>query len=120
MAKTTTTATAAAEQAGLETLARMMRPQMAFASALIDYNLETLDFLRTRFERDKEMLGQIGKTLDPVQAASLWSEFWQRAASDYSVESSKLATALQSISQQAVRTMAEEGEALAGAVSPKA
>lgn len=120
MAAKTKTGTAALEEKSLDTLAKMMGPQVAFASALIDYNLETLEFLRTRLERDKEMLGQLGQTLDPVKAASIWSDFWQRTASDYSAETAKLATAMQGISQEAVRTMTQEGDALAKAVSPKA
>jgi hypothetical protein len=110
---------AATEGAGLDALGKMIRPQMAMAQAVLDYNIETLDFLKARFERDREMLGELAKTVDPMQAASLWSEFWQRTASDYAMESAKLSTSLQTITQQAVQTASEESEALAGAFAQK-
>lgn len=125
MAKKTTNsamtgALAAAEGAGLDALGKMMRPQMALAQAMLDHNIETLDFLKARFERDREMLGALAKTADPMQAASLWSEFWQRTASDYAMESAKLSASLQTITQQALHSATEEGAALAGAFAQKA
>ncbi|MEZ5684820.1 MAG: hypothetical protein R3D78_02535 [Paracoccaceae bacterium] len=35
---------AATEGAGLDALGKMIRPQMAMAQAVLDYNIETLDF----------------------------------------------------------------------------
>ncbi|PCD76749.1 hypothetical protein [Pseudothioclava arenosa] len=104
---------------GLGMVNKMLRPQMAMAQAIIDQHIETLEFLKTRFERDREMLGVLSQTVDPVQAATLWSEFWQRSASDYAMESAKLSTSLQHVTEQAIKSATEESEAIAQAMTGK-
>jgi hypothetical protein len=54
-----------------------------------------------------------------MRAMSLWGEFWQRTASDYTAEMTKLATSMTGIAERAVRSATEEGEALAKAVGKK-
>lgn len=97
----------------------MMSPQLKMMEALIAQNIEMLDFLKTRFERDQDMVGKLADEADPLKAMSLWGEFWQRAASDYATEMSKLATSMTGIAERAVRTATEEGEAIAKATSGK-
>lgn len=97
----------------------MMSPQLKMMEALIAQNIEMLDFLKTRFERDQDMVGKLADEADPLKAMSLWGEFWQRTASDYATEMSKLATSMTGIAERAVRTVTEEGEAIAKATSGK-
>ncbi|KFE35317.1 phasin family protein [Thioclava atlantica] len=97
----------------------MMAPQLRMMEALIAQNIEVLDFLKTRFERDREMIGELADTADPMQAMNLWGEFWQRMMSDYATESSKLATSVTGIAERAVRSATEEGEAIAKAAAGK-
>ncbi|TNE85375.1 hypothetical protein [Thioclava sp. L04-15] len=97
----------------------VMAPQLKMMEALISQNIEVLDFLKARFERDQEMVGRLADEADPLKAMGLWGEFWQRTASDYATEMSKLATSMTSIAERAVRTATEEGEAIAKATSGK-
>lgn len=96
-----------------------VRPQARMAEALIKQNIETLDFLKTRFERDRAMLGELAAVEDATEAMSLWTTFWQRMLSDYATETNKLAASVTEIAEQALRSASEEGTALMAAVSPK-
>ncbi|TMV93585.1 hypothetical protein FGG78_04475 [Thioclava sp. BHET1] len=100
-------------------LSSMLAPQLQMAEALIARNIETLDFLRARFERDQEMLARLSEERDPMQAMNLWSAFWQRTMSDYSSEMAKLATSASALAETAVRTATQEGEAMARQASGK-
>lgn len=91
-----------------------LRPQVQLAEAMLKQNIETLDFLKTRFERDRLMLAKLAQTQDPAQAMELWTGFWQAMLSDYAGETNKLAASVTEIAEQAVRTATEEGEALVG------
>ncbi len=91
-----------------------LRPQVQLAEAMLKQNIETLDFLKTRFERDRLMLEKLAQTQDPTQAMELWTGFWQAMLSDYAGETNKLAASVTEIAEQAVRTATEEGEALVG------
>ncbi|KEO51705.1 phasin family protein [Thioclava pacifica] len=103
----------------VEGMSSMMAPQLKMMEAVISQNIEVLDFLKSRFERDQEMVGKLADEADPLKAMSLWGEFWQRTASDYATEMSKLATSMTSIAERAVRSATEEGEAIAKATSGK-
>ena len=102
----------------LDGFSMFMRPQARMAEALLKQNIETLDFLKTRFERDRAMLADLAQIDDPAKAMDLWSSFWQRMMSDYSTETTKLAASVTEIAEQAVRTATEEGEALMTVVNP--
>jgi len=91
-----------------------LRPQVQLAEAMLKQNIETLDFLKTRFERDRLMLAKLAETQDPAQAMELWAGFWQAMLSDYAGETNKLAASITEIAEQAVRTATEEGEAFSG------
>ena len=100
-------------------VSQLMSPQLHLAEKLIAQNIEILDFLRTRFERDQEMVRELADQGDPLKAMTLWGEFWQRTLTDYSTEMAKLATSVSGIAEQAVRTATEEGEVIAKAGSSK-
>ena len=89
-----------------------LRPQFHLAEAMLKQNIEMLDFLKTRVERDRLMLAKLAAMQDPAQAMELWTGFWQAMLSDYAGETNKLAASVAGIAEQAVRTATEEGEAL--------
>lgn len=95
--------------------AMFFAPQARMAEAMIKQNIEMLDFLKARFERDRAMLEDLANAKDQAEAATLWQDFWQRMLTDYSVETNKLAATATEIAEQALRTATEEGEALMAA-----
>ncbi|MBN2741250.1 MAG: phasin family protein [Rhodobacteraceae bacterium] len=100
-------------------VSQLMTPQLHMAEKLIAQNIEMLDFLKARFERDREMLGKLAEQSDPMKAMNLWGEFWQRTMTDYSTQIAKLATTASGLAEQAVRTATEESEAIAQATAGK-
>ncbi|MBW0157208.1 phasin family protein [Sedimentimonas flavescens] len=100
-------------------MSMFLRPQARMAEALLKQNIETLDFLKTRFERDRSMLADLADAKDPNEAMALWTTFWQRMLSDYSTETNKLAASVTEIAEQAVRTATEEGNAIISATGKK-
>lgn len=90
-------------------------PQARMAEAMIKQNIEMLDFLKARFERDRAMLEDLANAKDQTEAATLWQDFWQRMLTDYSVETNKLAATATEIAETALRSATEEGEALMAA-----
>jgi hypothetical protein len=100
-------------------VSQLMTPQLHMAEKLIAQNIEMLDFLKARFERDREMLGKLAEQSDPMKAMNLWGEFWQRTMTDYSTQMAKLATTASGLAEQAVRTATEESEAIAQATAGK-
>lgn len=87
-------------------------PQARMAEAMIGLNIEMLDFLRARFERDRAMLADLANASDPAEAARMWQDFWGRMFIDYSAETTKLAATAGEIAETALRTATEEGAAL--------
>lgn len=95
--------------------AMFFKPQARMAEAMIKQNIEMLEFLKARFERDRLMLEDLANAKDQTAAMGLWQDFWQRMLSDYSVETNKLAASATEIAEQAIRTASEEGAALMSA-----
>jgi hypothetical protein len=100
-------------------MAQMTAPHLHMVEKMIAQNIEVLDFLKARFERDQDMVRVLSLEADPIKAMGLWGEFWQRTMSDYGAEMAKLATSASGLAEQAVRSAAEEGEAIAKATSAK-
>lgn len=94
-------------------------PQARMAEALIKHNIEMLEFLKTRFERDRALLDDLAKARSQAEAGQLWQEFWGRMLSDYSSETNKLAASASEIAETALRSASEEGAALVAAARPE-
>lgn len=86
----------------------LVAPQIRMAEALLQQQIDFLDFLKTRFESDRKMLGELAHSGDPYAAMSLWSEFWQNAATDYATESAKLSAAMQGVATAALSGLSED------------
>lgn len=101
-------------------MAALIRPQAQFMEAMLRQNIEVLDFLRTRLERDRSMVAHLAQATEAGEVLSLWSEFLQRGMADYGTETNKLAAATSEIAQQAVRSATEETAAIGKVLKPKA
>ena len=76
--------------------------------ALMKQNIEMLDFVRTRFERDRALVAKIAATEDPVESQRLLGEFWQKAVSDYTDESGKMTGMVAELTSDAARQMRDD------------
>ena len=106
--------------AGMEQLASHM-PEMMLAltrmqstafDAVMRQNIEMLDFLKARFERDRRLAGEIAKAEDATEAMALWQSFWQKAVEDYGGERGRLATKMQKAAGDAVEQARTDAEQL--------
>ncbi|OHC46215.1 MAG: hypothetical protein A2092_06950 [Rhodobacteraceae bacterium GWE1_64_9] len=101
-------------------MAALIRPQAQMMEALLRQNIELLDFLRTRFERDRVMVAHLASATEAGDVMSLWAEFMQRSLADYGSETHKLAASVTDIAQQAVRSASDETAAIGKVLHPKA
>ena len=99
-------------------MAAMIRPQARMVEALLKQNIEALDFLRARFEKDRDLMDRLATAEDPSALMGLWTEFWQRMMSDYSSETGKLATSMAAIAEEALKSATDEGKAMSAALKP--
>ena len=74
-----------------ETWTMFMKPQARMAESLLKHNIEMLEFLKARFERDREMLDELADAGSAAEAMAMWQGFWQKMLTDYSVETNMLA-----------------------------
>ncbi|MFC2967886.1 phasin family protein [Acidimangrovimonas pyrenivorans] len=98
-------------------MAAFLRPQAKMVEAMLAQNVEMLDFMKDRFEKDRAMMAELAEAEDPSALMGLWSDFWQRMMADYSTESGKLASSMSSIAGQALKSVSEEGKAMTDTLS---
>ncbi len=102
-----------------EAMSQMAKRQGHVFDAMLKQNIEMLDFLRARFERDRAMVAELSSAEDPATASRLWADFWQKAAHDYSEETGKMTGMLAELTSDAVRSL-KEGGLEAGGGRPQA
>lgn len=115
----TTTFTSMLKAPSADTWTMFMKPQARMAESMLKHNIEILEFLKARFERDREMLDELADAGSPAEAMAMWQGFWQKMLTDYSVETNKLAASATEIAEQAIRTATEEGAAMVSAAGGK-
>lgn len=71
--------------------------QALLVSANINQTIEALDFLKRRFERDRQMLTDLSHAPDAAAAVGVLTAFYQRSLSDYMAETARLSTLLSAI-----------------------
>jgi hypothetical protein len=98
----------------------MMHGQVRMMDALLKQNIEALDFLRQRFEKDRAMLSALSATTDGAEAGKVLTEFWQKAFSDYSAEAGRLGALMTATVEQMQEGMTEEARAMMGGTGTKA
>lgn len=99
--------------------AAVIKPQAQMMEAMFKQNIELLDFLRARFERDRAMVAKLAHASETGDVMTLWAEFWQKTLADYSTETSKLAASASELAEQAVRSASAEASALSSAMKQK-
>lgn len=99
-------------------MATMTRMQGHMFDTVMRQNIEVLDFLKARFERDRALMGELAGAEDPGTASKLWSDFMQQAMSDYSEETGKLTGMMAELTADAVRRMNDEAYAAMKTAEP--
>ncbi len=80
--------------------------------SVLRYQTEALGFLKHRYEEDMKLFDQLVTTRDLNDALSIYSSFAQTAASEYSVEASKMADIGSEMASEAARQMRKETESV--------
>jgi hypothetical protein len=84
--------------------------QGAILDAVLRQNIEVLDFLKARFERDRDLAQRITGTTDPAEAFRLWSGFRQKAAAGYAGEPARLSDLMQKSLAHAIAAARHDAE----------
>lgn len=88
-------------------------------SAALAQTIESLDFLKRRFERDRQMLADLSAAPDSAAAAEILSAFCQRSFSDYAAEAGRMAAMMTATAEQIGEGLQDETSALiAGSARP--
>lgn len=87
----------------------LVKPQARVAEAMLRHNIEALEFLKARCERDRDFLASLGRAETPTEAIGLWQGFWQKMLADYAAETDKLAASAAALAQETIRSATEGG-----------
>lgn len=88
--------------------ASMARLQAHAAKAVIDYNLEAVDFVKHRLQRDADFVTRMAASKDMIEAVELYSDFWQKAFAEYTSETGKLAALNTKTARSAAAELAQQ------------
>lgn len=97
----------------------LMRAQAKMMDSVLKQNIETLDFLKVRFEKDRAIFNSLAEADDPTKAMQLMQDFWNRSVKDYTDEAGKIGALAAAAAEQIVEGMTEEAKALAGGAPRK-
>lgn len=92
----------------------VMQAQVRMMDAVLKQNIEALDFLKTRFEKDRAMLGELAQAQDAAAAGAVLTSFWQRLASDYMQEAGRLGSLMQATAQEMGEGLTDEVRSATG------
>ncbi|MCX7888156.1 MAG: hypothetical protein N2422_00310 [Rhodobacteraceae bacterium] len=90
-----------------EMMLALTRMQAALAGAALRQQIEGLEFLKERLERDLRFVADLAAARDAQALAVLWAEFWRHAAEDYAAEAGRQGAILRA-------AVAHELDAIAG------
>jgi hypothetical protein len=107
-----------AQPSAMDMWSMFYAPQARMAEAVLAQNIEMLDFLKARFERDRAMLADLAKATDPTEVGKMWQDFFARMFTDYSTETTQLAAHAGELAETARRSATEEGAAMAAMAGP--
>lgn len=85
---------------GAEAGRSAMEAQVRMMDAVLRQNIEALDFLKRRFEKDRAALSELAEAGDANAAAAVLQGFWQGLASDYMAEAGRLGSLMQATAQE--------------------
>lgn len=92
----------------------MLRAQARMMDAVLKQNIEALEFLRQRFEKDRAMIAQLAEAKDSASAGMVLADFWQKAFSDYSAEAGRLGSLMSATVTQMQEGLTDEARAMMG------
>lgn len=92
----------------------LLQAQVRMMDAVLRQNIEALEFLKARFEKDRAMLTNLAGAPDAMAASTVLGDFWQGIASDYMAEAGRLGSLMAANAQQLGEGIADEATILAG------
>lgn len=92
----------------------VLRAQARMMDAVLKQNIEALEFLRQRFEKDRAMIAELAEAKDSAEAGMALTQFWQKAFSDYSAEAGRLGSLMTATVTQLQEGMTDEARAMMG------
>ncbi|MCC5975110.1 MAG: phasin family protein [Rubellimicrobium sp.] len=92
----------------------IMKAQIRMMDSVLRQNIEALDFMKTRFEKDRALLDELATSQDPAEAMKLVQSFWTRTMTDYADEAGKMGALSAATAEQIVEGLTAEARALAG------
>jgi hypothetical protein len=92
----------------------LMTSQARMFAASLSQTIEALDFLKRRFERDRQMLTDLSQAPDSAAAVAVLTAFCERTFSDYSAETGRLACLIAATAEQIGEGLQDEALALMG------
>lgn len=97
-----------------EMLTGVFRAQARMMDAVLRQNIETLNFLKSRYEKDRQMLADLAQSRDATAMMTVLSAFWSRAMSDYTNEAGTLSSFAAATTEQIIEGVKDEAKALSG------
>jgi hypothetical protein len=95
-------------------MSAIMRAQARMMDSFLKQNIETLDFMKQRFEQDRTVFNRLAESDDPAAALTVLQDFWNRSVKDYADEAGKLGALATVTADQFVEGLTDEALALAG------
>lgn len=95
-------------------MSAMLRAQARMMDSVLKQNIETLDFLKQRFEKDRTMMQSLAESADPGQVMQVMQDFWSRSVKDYTDEAGKIGALAAATAEEIVEGVTEEARALTG------
>ncbi len=100
--------------------AAIMQAQIKMMDSVLRQNIEALDFVKQRFEKDRAVMARLAEVKDPAEAMKVMESFWNRSMKDYADEAGKMGALTAATAEQIVEGLTEEAQALAGGAPQRA
>lgn len=98
----------------------VVRAQAKMMVAVLRQSIEALDFLKARYEKDRAFYEAVAGSGDGATAMQIWSDFLQRAASDYADEAGRMSALAAVTTEQVIEGVTDEVKAATGGAPRKA
>lgn len=115
MTKKTETGLFSADPAHMgDMMTAILRAQARMMDSILKQNIETLDFVRQRFEKDRAVFRDLADSDDPASAMQVMQDFWTRSMRDYTDEAGKIGALAAAAAEEIAEGLTDEAKALAG------
>lgn len=92
----------------------LVRAQARLMDAILSQNIETLDFLKSRYEKDRQLLADLSLASDPNAMLTMLSTFWAGAVTDYTNAAGTQSTFAAATAGQFIESLKDKAKALSG------